>query len=88
MFEQLRKGLGDDFYKELHKYYRRHPLSFAPGADENSVRIQQFILRSSLVSGKDLSQFFRAWGLSVTNDTARQIQAKSLPLAPDLTKSL
>ncbi|QRY78212.1 M60 family metallopeptidase [Pseudomonas sp. PDNC002] len=78
MFEQLRDGLGDDFYRRLHKYYRRHPLVFSQ-LNDNSTQVQEFIYRSSLVARADLSGFFKAWGLSISPDTERRTRKLRLP---------
>ena len=86
MYEQLRKGLGEDFFPALHKYYRLHPLNRQQRTDEQ-VMIQQFVYRSSLVAKVDLSDFFDAWGLPADDDTARAIQALNLPPAEDLTQA-
>jgi hypothetical protein len=85
MFEQLRRGLGDDFYQRLHKDYRRNPLSSGEGAGDDA-KVQQFVLRSSRVAGRDLTAFFRAWGLPINATTAAAIQAMALPAAADLTR--
>jgi hypothetical protein len=86
MFEQLRRGLGDSFYPKLHKDYRRNPLSYDEGADDDDKKVQQFILRSSRVAGRDLTGFFRAWGLPIDSATAAAISAMGLPPAADLTR--
>ncbi len=76
-FEQLRKGLGDDFYRKLHQYYREHPLAY--GEDSNEKKIQNFVFRSSLVARKDLTDFFVAWGFDVSDKTRNEIRALRLP---------
>lgn len=89
MFDQLGRGLGKTFYPRLHKYYREHPL---PRGDddgfEKSGQIQEFILRSSIVSGHDLSRFFLDWGWRITPDTARRLKQLALPPAdPQLSRT-
>ncbi|GGD34574.1 M60 family metallopeptidase [Pseudoxanthomonas indica] len=82
MFEQLRQAFGDSFYQRLHKYYRESPLG--GGAMEDEQRIQAFILRSSVIAGKDLSAFFRRWGLPANASTQAELRQRGLPLAADL----
>ena len=83
MYQQMRNGLGDGFFHQLHKYYRRQPLDFAQRSDENTL-IQQFIYRSCLVARQDLSTFFVAWGMTIDADTASRIDELQLSPAPDL----
>ena len=82
-FEQLRKGLGDDFYRKLHKYYREHPLAYGEDSDTNKIQI--FVYRSSLVARKDLTDFFAAWGFDISDKTRSDIRALHVP-SDDLSK--
>lgn len=84
MFEQLRQGLGDEFYQRLHRFYRENPLS---GEDlDDDKRVQAFIYRSSVVAGKDLSGFFASWGLPANEDTLANLRKRGLPPAQNLTR--
>ncbi|PXX98884.1 hypothetical protein DF185_16040 [Marinifilum breve] len=63
MFYQLQLAFGDDFIKNLHKHIReKQPLI---NNDEDKMRT--FMLTACEVSGRDLSQFFKKWGMNFTN---------------------
>ncbi|MDC9589916.1 M60 family metallopeptidase [Xenorhabdus sp. XENO-10] len=76
MFEQLRKGLGTDFYRKLHRYYRHHPLKNTANEEE---KINMFALRASLISGFDLTKFFTGWEWVINKKTRDDIKALNLP---------
>jgi hypothetical protein len=80
MYDQLRAGLGPDFYPRLHKYYRANPLDDSVIQDP-AAQLQSFVLRSSIVSGRDLTRFFSDWGIVISRQTAARIQALKLPPA-------
>jgi hypothetical protein len=80
MYDQLRAGLGNNFYPLLHKYYRAHPLDDSVIEDQ-AAQLQFFILRSSIVSGRDLTTFFGDWGIPISRETAEQLQELKLPPA-------
>ncbi|MER9416072.1 M60 family metallopeptidase [Mesorhizobium sp. M0306] len=79
MFDQLRRGLGEDFYPKLHRYYREHPLDDAN--EQDAVKIQTFILRASTVANQDLTRFFSDWGLHIEQETADRLKRLNLPPA-------
>ena len=70
MFWQLRLAFGDDFYPQLHQYYREHELDLP----DDDAKVQAFIRVASQVSGWDLSPFFEAWGLPIEVETRLEIQ--------------
>ncbi|SFN81652.1 Peptidase M60, enhancin and enhancin-like [Xenorhabdus japonica] len=76
MFEQLRKGLGTDFYRKLHSYYRHYPLKQTASDEE---KINKFALSASKVSGFDLTEFFVGWGWAINKQTHDEIKALNLP---------
>jgi hypothetical protein len=80
MFDQLRKGLGHNFYPLLHKYYRAHPL-YDSVIQDPAAQLQCFVLRSSIVSGRDLTKFFSDWGIPISRETAEQLRELKLPPA-------
>ncbi|MER8712516.1 M60 family metallopeptidase [Mesorhizobium sp. M0228] len=85
MFDQLRRGLGEDFYPKLHRYYREHPLDDANKQD--AVKVQTFILRASTVANQDLTRFFSDWGLHIEQETADRLKRLNLPPAdPQLSR--
>ncbi|POY38600.1 hypothetical protein C3K47_04180 [Solitalea longa] len=86
MFEQLRKAYGDKFYPDLHKWFRKYKV----GMRDDDDRIKYFMMAACKVSGKDLTDFFKKWGLkcstpSRTDDAYRVITELYLPKADDIT---
>lgn len=73
MFQQLKEYLGKDFFIKLFQYYRKNPLNVDEVVDENQ-KIQQFIKRSCLISKTNLVDFFKKWGMPITDDTISIIQ--------------
>lgn len=63
MFYQLQLAFGDDFYKQLHKHIRKEKPAF--NSDEDKMRI--FMLAACRVSEKDLTTFFKNWGMKYNN---------------------
>ncbi len=80
LYEQLRQRLGRQFYPQLQQYYRAHPLTAADTVDEER-RLQAFMLRASIVAGRDLSSFFRDWDLPVATATQAELRRLALPSA-------
>ena len=78
MFEQLRKAFGNKFYGRINQFYRKNPLSLSEVNDENFV-IQEFIFNSCTVSGYNLSNFYKKWGLVITSDNLKRIKKLNLP---------
>ena len=75
MFQQLWLAFGDRFYRDLHKLTRVE----RPVAGGDAERMRYFMLKSCQVSGKDLSGFFRKWGLPVSQSVYDEIAALGLP---------
>ncbi|MGJ4860755.1 M60 family metallopeptidase [Labrys sp. La1] len=82
IYEQLRQRLGPQFYPRLHQYYRAHPLVAADTVDDDR-RLQAFVLRTSIVAGRDLSRFFRDWDLPVAATTQAELRRVDLPPVGD-----
>ncbi|MDO4551844.1 MAG: M60 family metallopeptidase [Planctomycetia bacterium] len=70
MFWQLRMAFGENFYPQLHRYYREHDLPIKTDQD----KMQYLVRVSSKISGYDLSPFFTAWGIHMTDETKNIIQ--------------
>ncbi|MFC6487250.1 M60 family metallopeptidase [Nitratireductor sp. GCM10026969] len=86
MFDQLRRGLGEEFYPRLHKYYREHPLD-DDALENEAAQIQAFVLRSSMIADRDLTRFFTDWGVPIERETANRLKQLNLPPAdPDLSR--
>ncbi|OAJ53625.1 hypothetical protein A6V37_35500 [Paraburkholderia ginsengiterrae] len=77
MFERLRTVLGNDFYRNLHAYYRHNPLDDKDSTDDGKMNV--FAYRSSLVSGFNLTEFFNRWGVRLTSQTTSKIRSLNLP---------
>lgn len=87
MFQQLKLAFGDSFYHELHRKARRETNR----PTTTDTRMHWFMVKSCMISGKDLSDFFKKWGLklssqSLTDAVFAEIASLKLP-APgnDLT---
>jgi hypothetical protein len=81
MFDQLRRGLGEDFYPKLHRYYREHTLDNAVDEEDVAAMLQAFILRASTVANRDLTRFFSDWGVHIEPETAERLKRLNLPPA-------
>jgi hypothetical protein len=82
MLEQLRLAFGDEFYHELHRQTR----DLQPVLVDDAEKIAYFALVTSSISGYDLSEFYTAWGLELSEQTLQDIAALALPLPErDLT---
>ncbi|SFW56946.1 F5/8 type C domain-containing protein [Sinomicrobium oceani] len=83
MFQQLWLAYGDSFFQQLHKETREEQAD--PGSTEAKMRY--FMLKTCEITGNDLGEFFRKWGLKVSSSVYDEISALNLP-APeeDLTK--
>jgi hypothetical protein len=78
MFLQLQMAYGDEFIVQLHKK-GRYEIS---GLDEDSPdedKMRYFMLQSCIISGKNLSNFFRKWGFKVNEEVYTAIAALNLP---------
>lgn len=75
MFHQLWLAYGDSFYQQLHKQTREEKPDFN---HEDAAAMQYFMRKACQISGKDLTGFFKKWGLK--NDSAyAAIRALNLP---------
>ena len=59
MFHQLWLAYGDSFYQQLHKITRKEK----PTLDTDAKKMGYFMLKACVISGKDLTVFFKKWGL-------------------------
>jgi len=75
MFHQLWLAYGDDFYSKLHKLVRKENVSNLTDTEKFSY----FILTACKVSGSDLTDFFKQWGLIANASTLNVIQGLGLP---------
>lgn len=75
MFHQLWLAYGDDFYSKLHKLVRKENVSNLTDTEKFSY----FILTACKVSGSDLTDFFKQWGLIANARTLNLIKNLGLP---------
>lgn len=75
MYNQLRVGFGWEVFKKLFAEYRALPAGERPKTDDE--KRDQWMVRFSKATGKNLGPFFEAWGVP-TSTTARD-SIKSLP---------
>ncbi|MDR6785528.1 hypothetical protein ABIE26_004238 [Pedobacter africanus] len=75
MFEQLGLAFGDDFYPKLLSKTRVDK----PVVGTDDQKMNYFMKSACVVSGKDLSIFFKKWGLNVNSAVYAEMAALSLP---------
>ncbi|KIO77757.1 hypothetical protein TH53_07450 [Pedobacter lusitanus] len=66
MFQQLTLAYGDNFYKTLAKDMRIEN----PALANDDARMRYFMLKACNISGKNLSNFFKKWGLNLSTPAA------------------
>ncbi|MDO4628831.1 MAG: M60 family metallopeptidase, partial [Planctomycetia bacterium] len=70
MFWQLRLAFGDDFYPQLHRYYREQDLNLP----DDHAKKQEFVLATARISGWNPEPFFEAWGIPMDSQTLEEIR--------------
>lgn len=75
MFEQLGLAFGSDFYPKLLRKTRVDK----PVVSNDDQKMNYFMKSACVVSGKDLSAFFKKWGLNVNSAVYAEIAALGLP---------
>ncbi|MCO4294734.1 M60 family metallopeptidase [Solitalea sp. MAHUQ-68] len=65
MFQQLQIAFGDQFYISLHKYTRSYP----PVINNDDDKMKYFMTRACKITDRDLSDFFKKWGLRLSSQT-------------------
>lgn len=78
MFHQLWIMHGDSFYHTLHKRIRAE----APSASGDEAEMRLFMLMSCQITGHNLGQFFRNWGLNVSQSIYDELNALGYPQPP------
>jgi Peptidase M60, enhancin and enhancin-like/N-terminal domain of M60-like peptidases len=87
MFQQLKLAYGDAFYHQLHRLARRD----ANRPNTTDTRMRWFMVNASRAAGRNLSAFFKAWGLKLSTTAATdaayaEVEALGLPApAQDIT---
>ncbi|WP_316788314.1 M60 family metallopeptidase [Pedobacter frigoris] len=75
MFEQLGLAFGSDFYPKLLRKTRLDK----PVVNNDDQKMNYFMKSACVVSGKNLSTFFKKWGLNVNSTVYAEIAALGLP---------
>lgn len=75
MFHQLWLAYGDNFYIQVHKKARTDNPTVSSDID----KMRWFMLAACTISGKDLTNFFKKWGLKPGASVYSEIAALSLP---------
>ncbi len=75
IYVQLQQEFGWEAFRSVFASYRDLPRADRPTDD--SEKHSQFMIRFSKATGKNLSPFFKAWGLPIT--TAASAETASLP---------
>lgn len=75
-YEQLRKGLGENYLPAWDKYIRENPTS--------TPDLSSFILSATISAGYDLADFFADWGILKEDETEiwDAVRALNLPKPP------
>ncbi|MET2983706.1 M60 family metallopeptidase [Aureibaculum conchae] len=77
MFYQLHLAFGDDFYKILHKAVREENQTINNDED----RMRTFMIHACKASNKDLTAFFKKWGLKFSGVENVYTQIQDLGLS-------
>ena len=80
MFQQLKLAFGDAFYHQLHRLARRD----ANRPSTTDTRMRWFMVNASRSAGRNLSGFFKTWGLKLstpaqTDAAYAEVESLSLP---------
>lgn len=82
MFYQLQLAFGDNLYIQLSRINREE----RPTVSSDEEKMRYFMLATCKITQKDLSDFFRKWGLKVNESVYTEIANLQLPMpAQDLT---
>ncbi len=76
MYDQLKAGFGWETYKKVFAEYQQLPRDQCPRSDQD--KRDQWVIRFSKASGKNLAPFFTAWGMLVTEGAKQSV--KDLPV--------
>jgi len=80
MFQQLKLAFGDAFYHQLHRLARRD----ANRPSTTDTRMRWFMVNASRSAGRNLSGFFKTWGLklstpALTDAAYAEVESLGLP---------
>lgn len=75
MFEQLRLAFGDNFYPRLLKKVREDK----PALSSDGQKMDYFMKLACEISGRDLSDYFKKWGLNTSSSVYSTMANMGLP---------
>lgn len=76
MFQQLRMVYGWDLYTEIFTAYREMDDQQLPKANQDMI--DTFVITASTKSGENLIEYFSKWGIYISDEAARDIEALHL----------
>ncbi|CAM5234535.1 hypothetical protein SSPIM334S_04635 [Streptomyces spiroverticillatus] len=80
MLQQLTLQYGDDFWPRAQRSLREHPM-------QGSDRWRNLAVLTSRVAGQDLTAFYAAWGVPLTDEARKEMAALGLP-APSVSPAV
>ncbi|MFI5378744.1 MAG: M60 family metallopeptidase [Tepidisphaerales bacterium] len=72
MYDQLKDGFGWDAYKKVFKEYRDIPRNQRPRSEQD--KRDQWMVRFSKATGKNLGPFFQAWGVPTSEEARKSVE--------------
>lgn len=87
MYDQLRRAFGNEFYPQLNQEFRTAKALGEPGGSTSAELQDRFALTAARTADRDLTEFFRQWGLPVSPSTEAamaRLPALSVPIWEDL----
>lgn len=85
MYAQLRIAFGWDVYRKVFAEYRDIPKSERPDSDDE--KRDQWIIRMSRATGKNLGPFFQAWGVPTSEAARASLNDLETWMPPELQKN-
>lgn len=76
MYDQLRRAFGDQFYPRLNRELRTALALQEASTPDNQAKIDLFAGTAARVADRDLTPFFREWGLPVGDDVEREMATR------------
>ena len=86
MFHQLKSVYGWAAFKKLHQYFRKQPFIWIED-EKDEDKAGKFVYAMCLVTKNNLVPFFKKWGITIDQKTAKKIKGLNLPL-PSIDPSM
>jgi len=84
MYAQLRIAFGWDVYRKVFAEYRDLPQEQRPKTDDE--KRDQWMIRMSRATGKNLGPFFQAWGVPTSESARASLRDLEMWMPPELPK--